>query len=54
MKDVFDYREKNNIERNDFLQLLMELKKEGKIKNPDYISEEIDCKLFWLFYCNYC
>lgn len=31
VKNVMEYREKNNISRNDFIQLLMELRKTGKI-----------------------
>lgn len=31
VKNVMEYREKNNVSRNDFIQLLMELRKTGKI-----------------------
>jgi hypothetical protein len=32
VKDAMDYREKNNITRNDFIQLLMQLKKKGELE----------------------
>lgn len=31
VKTVMEYRESNNVQRNDFIQLLMELRKTGKI-----------------------
>ena len=30
-----DYREKNNIKKNDFLQLLIQLKNKGEIEDVD-------------------
>lgn len=30
VRDMMEYREKNNVSRNDFIQLLMEIKKTGK------------------------
>lgn len=37
VKNTMEYREKNNVFRNDFIQLLMELRKTGKLK--DYENE---------------
>lgn len=35
LRDTVDYREKNNIVRNDFLSLLLQLKNTGKLNNED-------------------
>ena len=35
VKNLMEYREKNNVSRNDFIQLLMELRKTGKIRDDD-------------------
>lgn len=35
IKDTMDYREKNGIKRNDFLQLVLELKNKGKLSETD-------------------
>lgn len=35
IKDTFDYREKNDVHRNDFLSLLMQIKKYGKLKDEE-------------------
>lgn len=35
VRDTMDYREKNNVSRNDFVQLLMELRKTGKVKGHE-------------------
>lgn len=32
VKDAMEYRDKNNITRNDFIQLLMQLKKKGELE----------------------
>jgi hypothetical protein len=32
VKDAMEYREKNSITRNDFIQLLMQLKKKGELE----------------------
>jgi cytochrome P450 family 6 len=40
VKDVVDYREKNNVVRNDFMQLLIELKNKGKIEDDGDIKSE--------------
>jgi hypothetical protein len=32
VKDAMEYREKNNITRNDFIQLLIQLKKKGELE----------------------
>ncbi|GLG95811.1 Cytochrome P450 9c1 [Gryllus bimaculatus] len=34
--DTVEYREKNNVKRNDFLQLLIELKNKGKIEDEEH------------------
>lgn len=52
-----DYREKNNITRNDFLQLLIQLKNKGKIDDADEgieVEKSINSKymsLFTIFAC---
>lgn len=35
VSDTMEYRERNNISRNDFIQLLMELRKTGKVKGHE-------------------
>jgi cytochrome P450 family 6 len=40
VKDVIDYREKNNVVRNDFMQLLIQLKNKGKIEDDGDIKSE--------------
>lgn len=35
VKETVEYREKNNVRRNDFLQLLIDLKNKGKIEDVD-------------------
>lgn len=39
VKNTMEYREKNHVNRKDFIQLLMELRKTGKIKGDDISSE---------------
>jgi len=42
VKDVIDYREKNNVVRNDFMQLLIQLKNKGKVDDDgDSKSEHV-------------
>jgi cytochrome P450 family 6 len=42
VKDVIDYREKNSVVRNDFMQLLIQLKNNGKIEDDgDSKSEHV-------------
>lgn len=48
VKDVVDYREKNNIKRNDFIDLLLNLKMEGALENKLTI-EEIAAQVFVFF-----
>nr|CAD7419135.1 unnamed protein product [Timema cristinae] len=38
--DAIEYRQKNNIKRNDFLQLIMELKEKGKVEFEKDLSKE--------------
>lgn len=43
VKTMMEYREKNNVSRNDFIQLLMELRKTGKITG-DTPNENEKCE----------
>ncbi|XP_067009323.2 probable cytochrome P450 6a13 [Anabrus simplex] len=36
VKETVDYREKNNVKRNDFLQMLIELKNKGHVEEDDH------------------
>lgn len=40
VRNMMEYREKNNVSRNDFIQLLMELRKTGKISNDNEKCED--------------
>jgi cytochrome P450 family 6 len=40
VNDVIEYREKNNVVRNDFMQLLIQLKNKGKIEDDGDIESE--------------
>jgi cytochrome P450 family 6 len=40
VKDVMDFREKNNVSRNDFMQLLIELKNKGKVHDDETAKSE--------------
>jgi cytochrome P450 family 6 len=49
VKDVIDYREKNNVVRNDFMQLLIQLKNKGKIEadgdiKSEHVQDETTCE----------
>jgi len=49
VKDVIDYREKNSVVRNDFMQLLIQLKNKGKIEDDgdmksERVQDETVCK----------
>lgn len=48
VKDVVEYREKNNVKRNDFMDLLLNLKMEGALENKLTI-EEIAAQVFVFF-----
>lgn len=39
VRNTVNYREENNIQRNDFMQLLLQLKNEGKIEDEDNVTE---------------
>jgi len=39
VEDTVNYREKNNVTRNDFLQLLMQIKNKGKVDDENEIPE---------------
>lgn len=43
VRNMMEYREKNNVSRNDFIQLLMELRKTGKIMG-DVPNENEKCE----------
>jgi cytochrome P450 family 6 len=40
VKEVMDYREKNNVSRNDFMQLLIELKNKGRVHDDEPLKSE--------------
>lgn len=44
VRDVIDYRDENNVKRNDFMDLLIQLKNEGKMT-----FEEIAAQAFVFF-----
>ena len=49
VKYMIDYRETNNVVRNDFLQLLIQLKNKGKIEDDgdiksEHVQDETACK----------
>lgn len=39
VRDTMEYREQHNVTRKDFIQLLMELRKTGKVKGDDVATE---------------
>lgn len=45
VKNMIEYREKNNVSRNDFIQLLMELRKTGKITGDTNENEKCEDKM---------
>jgi hypothetical protein len=42
VKDAMEYREKNNVTRTDFIQLLMELKKKGQVESDEKVTKVED------------
>jgi hypothetical protein len=40
VQDTVNYREKNNIKRNDFMQLLIQIKNEGKVEEEHSYPEQ--------------
>jgi cytochrome P450 family 6 len=40
VKEVMDFRETNNVSRNDFMQLLIELKNKGKVQDDEPAKSE--------------
>lgn len=38
VRETMEYRERNNVHRNDFMELLIQLKNKGKIYDPDAIK----------------
>ncbi|GAB0087590.1 Cytochrome P450 [Sergentomyia squamirostris] len=58
LRETTDYREKNNIQRNDFLSLLMQIMKTGKIEGDDtdlgkMTFEELAAQTFLFFVAGY-
>ncbi|XP_055697199.1 probable cytochrome P450 6a14 [Phlebotomus papatasi] len=54
LRDTIDYREKNNVKRNDFLSLLIQLKNTGKLEGDDVdlgkiTFEELAAQTFLFF-----
>lgn len=57
VRDVVEYREKNNVKRNDFMDLLLQLKNDGELKDDNETSnklgrltiEEIAAQVFVFF-----
>lgn len=41
IKETMDYREQNNVRRNDFMDLLIQLKNKGKLEDVDGIQSEV-------------
>lgn len=41
-----DYRIKNKVQRNDFLQLLLQLKTQGYVKDADNPEKDVDISEF--------
>lgn len=54
VKSTIEYREENNVQRNDFMQLLMELKDKGRIEDPDDPTPIPDEELPGKPYLTYC
>lgn len=56
VRDTMDYREKNNISRNDFIQILMELRKTDQIKGEECVNngEKVDDSVNELFSLEQC
>jgi cytochrome P450 family 6 len=42
VQDTVNYRENNNIKRNDFLQLLIQIKNEGKVEEDHSYLQQND------------
>ncbi|XP_055696260.1 cytochrome P450 6a9-like [Lutzomyia longipalpis] len=58
LKETTDYRDKNNIKRNDFLSLLMQIMKTGKLEGDDtdlgkMTFEELAAQTFLFFIAGY-
>lgn len=45
VNETIDYREKNNVKRNDFMQLLIQLKNKGYLEDVDSPTESMYCIL---------
>ena len=53
VRDTIDYREKNDVVRNVFLHLLIQMKNKGEIENDEqktiYVVEEITAQAYLFF-----
>jgi len=41
VKETMDFRKQNNVKRNDFMQLLLQLKEQGYVKDIDNPEKDV-------------